>query len=59
MTPEALADRAGLPAAQLAKIEGGEDDPLWGDMRRVAVGLDVSMEQLAELAERFEEEGLL
>jgi transcriptional regulator with XRE-family HTH domain len=59
LTPEALAERAGLPAAEVAKIETGEDDPVWGDMRRVAAGLGVSMERLAELAEELEEDGLL
>jgi transcriptional regulator with XRE-family HTH domain len=59
LTPEALADRAGLSASQLAKIEAGEDDPVWGDMRRVAAALEVSLERLAELAEDFEEEELL
>ncbi|HEX7279583.1 MAG TPA: helix-turn-helix transcriptional regulator [Solirubrobacterales bacterium] len=53
---EDLAERAGLPASRLAKIEAGEDDPLWGDMRRVAAGLGVSLEHLAELAEEFEDE---
>jgi transcriptional regulator with XRE-family HTH domain len=59
LTREALAERAGLPASQLAKIEAGEDDPVWGDMRRVAAGLGVSMERLAELAEGFEDDELL
>lgn len=59
LTPGALAERAGLPASQLAKIEAGEDDPVWGDMRRVAAGLEVSMERLAELAEELEESELL
>lgn len=56
---ETLAERAGLPASQMAKIEAGEDDPVWGDMRRVAAGLGVSMERLAELAEELEEGKLL
>jgi transcriptional regulator with XRE-family HTH domain len=59
LDPETLAERAGLPASQLAKIEAGEDDPVWGDMRRVAAGLGVSMERLAELAEELEEGELL
>lgn len=59
LTPETLAERAGLSASQLAKIEAGEDDPVWGDMRRVAAGLGVSMERLAELAEELEEDELL
>lgn len=59
LTPEALAERADLSGPQLAKIEAGEDDPVWGDMRRVAAGLGVSMERLAELAEELEEDELL
>jgi transcriptional regulator with XRE-family HTH domain len=59
LNPETLAERAGLPASQMAKIEAGEDDPVWGDMRRVAAGLGVSMERLAELAEELEEGELL
>lgn len=59
LAQEDLAQRAGISPAQLARIERGEDDPLWGDIRRVAAGLGVSMERLAELAEEFEEEGLL
>jgi transcriptional regulator with XRE-family HTH domain len=54
LTPETLAERAGLSPSQVAQIEGGGDDPLWGDMRRVAAGLGVSMERLAELAEELE-----
>lgn len=59
LTPEDLAERAGLSVSELSKIEAGEDDPFWGDMRRVAAGLEVSMEQLAELAEGFEGRELL
>lgn len=59
LTLEDIAERAGLPVSQLVKIESGEDDPLWGDMRRVAAGLGVSVEQLAELAEGFEKSELL
>lgn len=58
LTPGTLAERAGFPVAELAKIETGEGDPVWGDLRRVAAGLGVSMERLAERAEEFEE-GLL
>lgn len=55
LTREDLAERAGLSVAQMSKIEAGEDDPVWGDMRQVAAGLGVSLEELAELAEKFEE----
>lgn len=59
LSREDLAERTGLPVAELAKIEGGGDDPVWGDMRRVAAGLGVSLEELADLAERFEGGDLL
>jgi transcriptional regulator with XRE-family HTH domain len=59
LTREALAERAGLSPVQLTQIESGEDDPLWGDMRRIAAGLRVSMERLAELAEELEDDDLL
>lgn len=59
LTQEALAERADLATSQLTRIESGEDDPVWGDMRRVAAGLGVSMERLAELAEEFEGDELL
>jgi transcriptional regulator with XRE-family HTH domain len=53
----ALAERAGLPVAAIVQIEGGDCDPVWGDVRLVAKGLGVSMEALAELAEELEEAG--
>jgi transcriptional regulator with XRE-family HTH domain len=59
LTREDLAERAGLSVAELSRIEGGDDDPVWGDIRRVAAGLDVSLEELAELAEKFEAGDLL
>jgi len=39
----------------LGRIESGDRDPSWGDMRRVAQALGVSMEVLAEIAEANEE----
>lgn len=54
MSPAELAGRAELPASELTRIESGEHDPSWGDMRRVARGLGVSMESLADVAEQNE-----
>lgn len=54
LSPSELAERAGIPAPSLTQIETGEEDPRWGDMRRVAQGLGVSMELLAEVAEANE-----
>jgi transcriptional regulator with XRE-family HTH domain len=50
----ALADRAELPTALIAEIESERSDPTWGDMRKVAAALGVSLEKLSELAEELE-----
>lgn len=49
-----LAKRADLPTSSIAEIESGHADPTWGDMRKVAEALDVSLEKLSELAEEYE-----
>lgn len=54
MSQEALAERSELDPAEIARIESGRADPLWGDVRRIARALDVSLEKLAELAEELE-----
>ena len=54
LSQEDLATRAELHPSYLARIESGFEDPTWGDMRRVAQALGVSMEDLSELAERAE-----
>jgi transcriptional regulator with XRE-family HTH domain len=50
-----LAEVAELTASWISKIETGHADPPWGTVRKLAAGLDVSMEDLVEAAERFEE----
>jgi transcriptional regulator with XRE-family HTH domain len=54
---EALAERSGLPPSLIAEIESGRSDPTWGDMRRAAQALGVSLERLSELSEELEGEG--
>jgi transcriptional regulator with XRE-family HTH domain len=49
-----LAARAGLPPSLIGEIESGRSDPTWGDMRKVAEALGVTLEALSELAEEFE-----
>jgi transcriptional regulator with XRE-family HTH domain len=49
-----LAERADLPASLIDEIEAGRSDPTWGDVRRVAEALGVTLEALSELAEEFE-----
>jgi transcriptional regulator with XRE-family HTH domain len=55
LSQRALAERIGLSPSWVSRVEGGDYDPSWGDMRRVAVALDVPLERLAELAEDLEE----
>ncbi|HEX5989459.1 MAG TPA: helix-turn-helix transcriptional regulator [Solirubrobacterales bacterium] len=49
-----LGERAELPLSLIAEIESGRCDPTWGDMRKVAAALGVTLEALSELAETFE-----
>ena len=49
-----LAVRAEVSAALIADVESGLADPTWGDMRRVARALGMTLERLAELAEELE-----
>jgi transcriptional regulator with XRE-family HTH domain len=49
-----LAEQADLPTSLIADLESGLSDPTWGDMRKVAEALGVSLEALSELAEEFE-----
>ena len=49
-----LAERAELTEALIAEIESGEADPFWGDVRRVALALEISLERLSELSEELE-----
>jgi transcriptional regulator with XRE-family HTH domain len=49
-----LAERAELLPTLIAEIESGRSDPTWGDMRKVAEALSVSLEALSELAEEYE-----
>jgi transcriptional regulator with XRE-family HTH domain len=52
----ALAERAELQPSLIAEIESGRSDPTWGDIRKVAAALGVTLEALSELAEEYEGE---
>jgi len=54
LSEAALAEQAELPPSLVAEIESGRRDPKWGDVRRIAEALDVSLEALSELAESHE-----
>jgi transcriptional regulator with XRE-family HTH domain len=58
LSQKQLAERADMSASWLCRIESGDYDPTWGSMRKVAQGLGVSMETLAELAGDYEEPDL-
>ena len=55
MTGAALAESSGVSASWISRIEDGQTDPTWATVTRIAKGLGVSMELLADLAERYEE----
>lgn len=54
LTQAALAEQADLPPSLVAEIESGRRDPVWGDVRRIAEALGVSLETLSKLAESYE-----
>ena len=53
LSQAALGERAGLPPQSISAIEGGRHEPTWGDLRRIAQGLEVPLEKLLELFEEL------
>jgi transcriptional regulator with XRE-family HTH domain len=54
LSQEALGNRADIHPTWISHIESGRINPTWGNVRRIATGLKVPLEQLAALAEEFE-----
>jgi transcriptional regulator with XRE-family HTH domain len=54
LSQEALGNRAEIHPTWISHIESGRINPTWGNVRRIAKGLDLPLEQLAALAEEFE-----
>jgi transcriptional regulator with XRE-family HTH domain len=54
LTQAALAERAEIPPQWISAIEAGRHEPTWGDLRRIAQGLEVPLEKLLELVEELE-----
>jgi len=54
MSQSELAERTAIPEPLIAQIESGRYDPTWGDIRRIAQALDISLESLSERAEQHE-----
>ena len=56
LSQESLGNRAEIHPTWISHIESGRINPTWGNVRRIAAGLKVPLEQLAALAEEFERE---
>jgi transcriptional regulator with XRE-family HTH domain len=56
LSQEALGHKAEIHPTWISHIESGRINPTWGNVRRIAGGLGVPLEELAALAEEFERE---
>jgi len=54
VTQKQLAKRSGLHASWLSRVEAGMVDVRWGDLRRIASGLGVDLEELTSLTRGYE-----
>jgi len=54
LTQAALDERAELRPQSISAIEAGRHEPTWGDLRRIAKGLEVPLGRLLELVEELE-----
>jgi transcriptional regulator with XRE-family HTH domain len=57
LTLDELGERAQVDPGALSDFEEGRREPTWGDLRRIARGLETPLEQLLELAEALEQAG--
>lgn len=57
LSEDELAGRAQLSPALIVAVEDGSREPTWGDLRRIARGLETPLEDLLELAESLEKTG--
>jgi transcriptional regulator with XRE-family HTH domain len=44
-----------LDPSQMSRLERGDANPSWDTVRRIAAALEVTLAELAQLAEDFEE----
>ncbi len=54
LSQETLGNEAEIHPTWISHIESGRINPTWGNVRRIARGLGVPLEQLAALAEENE-----
>lgn len=58
MTQEGLAHEAGSTAATIGAIERGLTNPSWGTVEGIAAALDVSVVEVAKIAQRLKSKGM-
>jgi transcriptional regulator with XRE-family HTH domain len=54
LSQEALGLRSDIHPTWISHLESGRINPTWGNVRRIARGLEVTLPELATLAERLE-----
>jgi transcriptional regulator with XRE-family HTH domain len=54
LSQEALGLRADIHPTWISHLESGRINPTWGNVRRIAFGLQVTLPELAALAEHLE-----
>jgi transcriptional regulator with XRE-family HTH domain len=55
LSTDQLAAGAEMTKQSLEAMEAGQEEPTWGDLRRLAHALGTSLEKLLETAERLEQ----
>ncbi len=56
LSQETLGHRADIHPTWISHIESGRINPTWGNVRRIAKGLEMPLSKLAALAEELERE---
>ena len=56
LSQEELGSKADIHATWISHIESGRINPTWGNVRRIAYGLGIELRDLAERAERLEQQ---
>lgn len=54
LSQEDLAHAAGVTTGTISAIERGNSNPTWGTVKRIAKALDVSVPELAKVADKLE-----
>lgn len=54
ITQERLAQDAGVTTGTVSLVERGQSNPSWGTVKAIAIGLGVSVAELAALANKLE-----